>query len=253
MTPLLAADEPAAVGCRRPHGTSPFFLVCDHAAARIPRALGDLGVSAAERARHIAWDIGALAVAEHLSEALDATLVWQNYSRLVIDCNRPPHSVESIIERSEATDVPGNHGLDAAARAARRAALFDPYHDTIAGLLDMRAARETLFVAVHSFTPVYHGVSRPWALGVMYGADTRLARALLAVLARDADFCVGDNQPYQVDELDHTLPAHPLARGLPNVLLELRQDLVTDAGGQRAWATRLAAFLGAAAERLHRC
>ncbi len=249
MSGLLGSDEPAAVGCERAEAKSDFVLVCDHAGNRIPAALGDLGLSPAERERHIAWDIGAFGLARALSARLDAVLVWQNYSRLVIDCNRPPASNELIVTRSEATDVPGNRGLDGAAREARMTAIFAPYHAAIAALLDARAAagRNTVFVAVHSFTPTYHGVARPWHLGLLYGADRRLADRLFACIGSADDLVVGDNQPYTIDEHDHTLPEHPLRRGLPNVLLELRQDLLATAEAQQGWAERLADWLNRAA------
>jgi len=154
---LLRAHEPPAVSIERAQARSPFFLTCDHASNRFPAALGDLGVSVADRARHVAWDIGALAVARGLSAMLDATLVASGYSRLVMDMNRPLHRADSIPLHSETTAVPGNERLSDAQRAARRAALFEPYHGSIARLLDERRARgqASLLVAVHSFTPVY--------------------------------------------------------------------------------------------------
>lgn len=245
MTPLLAADEPQPVIHERPDAGSAFFITCDHAGNRIPRSLGDLGVSATDRARHIAWDIGALGVARELALLLDAELVGQRYSRLVIDCNRPADSDELCTSRSEATEVPANRGLAQAAIDARRIALYQPYHDTIRALLDARAAarRATLYVAIHSFTPVYAGRARPWQVGVLSGQDRRLAEPLIEFLRSHGDFCVGDNEPYRVDEKDMGIPAHALSRGLPNVLFEIRQDLITHESGQRAWAQRLAASL----------
>ena len=137
---LIAADEPPAFSEARRHGRSNFVIVVDHASARIPRSLSDLGVPQSELQRHIAWDIGALAVARYVSEALDAPMVAQNYSRLVIDCNRDPNVATSIPTMSESTGIPGNIGLSEEQRLARRAAIFDPYHDRIAALLDERKA-----------------------------------------------------------------------------------------------------------------
>ena len=245
MSALLFADEPSPVIHERPDAASPFFITCDHAGNRLPRGVGDLGVSARERERHIAWDIGALGVAQSLADMLDGELVAQRYSRLVIDCNRPPDSDELCTTRSEATDVPGNVGLDDAARAARVAAIYAPYHDTIRARLDARAAagRAPLYIAVHSFTPVYLGRARPWQIGVLSADDRRLAAPVLEFLHSHGDFCVGDNEPYRIDAKDQGIPAHALARGLPNVLFEIRQDLIAQRGGQQAWAQRLAATL----------
>jgi len=245
MSSLLAADEPSPVIHERANATSPFLITCDHAGNLLPRSLGDLGVSATDRQRHIAWDIGALGVARELATLLNGELVGQRYSRLVIDCNRPPDSAELVIERSEATDIPGNLALSAAARDQRRAEIYAPYHDTLRKLLDTRTmqGRATIFIAVHSFTPVYHGRARPWHLGVLSGNDRRLAEPVLDFLRTHGDFCIGDNEPYRIDEKDQGIPAHALARDLPNVLFEIRQDLIAQPAGQKAWAQRLATTL----------
>lgn len=246
---LLGPDEPPAYEVVRPEGSSPFFLTCDHASRRIPDRLGDLGLAAAEHARHIAWDVGAAGLARTLSEHLDAALVLQNYSRLVIDANRPFENPDSIPIRSEATEIPGNRGLAASAVAARRREIFAPYHERIGQLLEHRAAagRATVVIAVHSFTPVYHGVQRLWHLAVLYGRDPRFARHLLAVLGRESGLCVGDNEPYQVDdESDYGIPVHAEKRGLPNALVEVRQDEIGTDDQQQRWGERLATWLGAA-------
>ncbi len=243
---LLGADEPAPVILTRPDGLSPFFLTCDHAGRRIPRALGDLGLPESERSRHIAWDIGAAAVAHRLSDLLDACLVEQVYSRLVIDCNRDPSVSSSMPEISETTAIPGNAGLGEAERQARVRAVFEPYHRATAEALDKRrdAGRETVLVAVHSFTPVFKGVDRPWHVGVLYNRDDRLARILLDLFAEEGDLVVGDNEPYRVsDATDYGIPVHGERRGIVHVELELRQDLIADEAGQAAWAERLARLL----------
>ena len=252
MTALLAPDDPAPVILERPDAASPFFISCDHAGNAIPRALGDLGLSPADRERHIAWDSGALGVAHALSSILDAPLVAQTYSRLVIDCNRPEAHPELIVERSEATDVPGNTRLSAAERHQRQTAIYDPYHATIGKLLDDRDRRrlQTVFISVHSFTPVYLGERRPWQIGVLYGRDDRLARLVLQHLRADDGLTVGDNEPYRIDEKDRGLPEHAIERGLLNVLFELRQDVITDVAPQRAWGSRLARVLQSAIESL---
>lgn len=243
---LLAAHEPPAVSVEREAASSPFFFTCDHASNRIPQALGDLGVSAADRARHIAWDIGALAVARGLSATLDATLVASGYSRLVMDMNRPLHREDSCPVLSETTPVPGNVGLSEHAREERRRALFEPYHGIIASLLDARLARgqPTLLVAMHSFTPVYRGVARPWEVALLSNRDRRVADLLMRALHREPGLEIGDNIPYRLtDEGDYGVPVHGERRGLPHVLIELRQDELASVGGQRAWVRRLAPLL----------
>ncbi len=254
MPALIAADEPAAVQVERPLGVSPFFLVCDHAGARIPRALGTLGLIAADLDRHIAWDIGAADVARELAEILDACVVMQNYSRLVIDCNRPPGSAGSIVSASEGTRIPGNEAVGAADRERREREVFTPYHARIRGLLDARRTqrRPTVLVSMHSFTPVFLGRSRPWHAGILYQRDARLAVVLLEVLRRDAELIVGENEPYAVsDTSDYAIPEYGEKRGLVHVEVEIRQDLIADAAGQRAWARRLADALAIAATRIN--
>jgi predicted N-formylglutamate amidohydrolase len=248
---LLGADEPAAITVERQDGASEFVLACDHAGCAIPRSLGTLGLSDRELASHIAWDIGTVGVALRLSERLDASLVLQNYSRLVIDCNRPLEAPDSIATTSEWTQISGNDGLSAAAIEARVSEVFQPYHDGLRQLLDERQRhhRKTILVAVHSFTPAFRGESRPWHIGVMYHHDARLAAALIKLLKRDERLVVGDNEPYAVDDAtDYTLPIHGEARRIPHVGLEIRQDLIADEAGQKTWAGRLANLLKQAAE-----
>lgn len=248
---VRALDEPLAFSIERPQGSSAFVLACDHASRRIPRSLGDLGLSAADRAAHIAWDIGAAAVARRLSAALDATLLLQNYSRLVIDCNRPPAASDSIPRLTGGIAVPGNTTVDAAAAAARRAACFDPYHAALRQILDAREAAGTpsILVAVHSFTPNFAGQQRPWHTGLLYHRDVRFAHCLLPVLRADDALVVGNNEPYTMGDLtDYTLPVHGEQRGIPHVGIEIRQDLIEDPAGQAAWADRLASVLPAALE-----
>jgi predicted N-formylglutamate amidohydrolase len=243
---LLAADEPAPVSVYNAGGTSAFLLVADHAGKLIPRSLRQLGIAAADCERHIAWDIGIAGLGRLLADALDATLIRQNYSRLVIDCNRPLAAPSSILDTSERTAIPGNSGLDEASRAARAAEIFRPYHDQIEAELDLRlkAGLPVALVALHSFTPVFRAVVRPWHAGVLYNRDPRLAHRLMALLNAEQEFTVGDNAPYSVsDATDYTIPVHAERRGLHHVLIEIRQDLIADENGQRAWAQRLARLL----------
>jgi predicted N-formylglutamate amidohydrolase len=239
---LLEADEPPACIDHRVQGRSNFVIVVDHASARIPRRLKGLGLPASELERHIAWDIGALAVAKRVSEALDAPLIAQNYSRLVIDCNRDPKVATSIPLISESSEIPGNVDLSAADVEARRLEIFEPYHARIRALLDERAAagRPTILVAQHSMTDSYKGVQREMHAAILYNRDRRVAGLMLEALRRDGALIIADNQPYFVsDATDFTVPRHGEARGLPHVEIELRQDLIADEAGQIEWSQRL--------------
>ncbi len=250
---LLAEDEPPPVRVLRDDGRSDLFLTADHAGRLIPSRLGNLGVPTDELKRHIAWDIGIQGVTERLSAVLNATAVFQTYSRLVIDCNRAPGVPSSIPEISETTPIPGNVGLSEADRQARVNEIFTPYHDRISALLDARAAagRRTVVVAMHSFTPVFKGESRTMEIGVLFNRDIRLAHILLGLLRAEGDLTVGENAPYAVSDLtDYGVPIHAERRGLPHVEIEIRQDLIADAMGQAAWAARMARLLVVADERL---
>jgi predicted N-formylglutamate amidohydrolase len=240
---LLEAAEVPPVLEENTAGHSPFLLTCDHYGRLIPRALDDLGLPASELTRHIAWDIGIAGVAEQLSKHLGAHLIAQRYSRLVIDCNRPPCVASSIPVLSEATTVPGNESLTQTAAEARRQAIFEPYHRRIAEVIDrrLRDGLPTVLVSLHSFTPIYAGIARPWHVGTLYHRDTRLPPLLLQLLRAEGDLVVGDNEPYAVsDETDYTIPVHGEARGLMNSGIEIRQDLIADRAGERQWADRLA-------------
>ena len=253
MTSLLAADEPHPVAVTNARGRSPFVIVADHAGKYLPRRLQMLGLQAAECERHIAWDIGAGPVSCRIGEELGAVVIRQNYSRLAIDCNRPPGSETSMVELSEGTTIPGNVGLSKAQMEARIREIFQPYHDRIAGELDLRqqAGRPTALIAMHSFTPVFNATARPWHVGVLYNRDPRFANILIEFLRREQGLVVGDNEPYSVsDESDYTLPVHGEQRDLPHVAIEIRQDLITDDGGQRKWAHLLAQLLPKAYQRL---
>jgi len=251
---LLDADEVPPVLEENTGSRSPFFFTCDHYGRLVPRALGDLGVPASEMERHIAWDIGIAGVATLLAKELDVHLIAQRYSRLVIDCNRPFESPGSIPLISEATEIPGNGGLDAAQVSARQQAIFTPYHSRIAQALDARKTQglPTILVSLHSFTPVYAGIARPWHIGTLYHRDDRLPHLLRDKLRLEGDLVVGDNEPYAVsDATDYTIPVHGEKRGLMHTGIEIRQDLIGDPSGQQQWAERLARLLREIEEGLH--
>ncbi len=251
---LLDADDPPAVIVVRPDTASPFLLVCDHAGNRIPQKLGTLGVSEAHRRRHVAWDVGAAEMAQRVSELLDAPLVLQSYSRLVIDCNRNPEVESAIPLVSETTEIPGNRDLDPREVEARIAEIFRPYHERIAAMMDARASagRPTILVALHSFTPYYEGLgARPWHIGILYNRDDRLPGIMLELLGAEPGLTVGDNEPYRIsDKTDYTIPVHGERRGVVHVEIEVRHDGLETGEDQLTWAERLARLLQNAAVRL---
>jgi predicted N-formylglutamate amidohydrolase len=250
---LLEDDEPPPFEVEHRAGGSRFVITCDHAGRRLPRALGSLGLGSEDLQRHIAWDIGARGVALRLADALDAFVACQRYSRLVIDCNRELGEASSIAVVSERTLIPGNQGISPEQAAARAREIFEPYHDQIRGELDRRREqhRQAILIAVHSFTPVFLDVARPWHAGVLFNRDARLAEPLLRLLRAEGDLVVGCNEPYAVtDDSDYSVNHHGAARDLPHVELEIRQDLIADEAGQIAWAQRLARLLPLAAEGL---
>ena len=248
---LLGESEPPACTVENEAGASVFLLTADHAGRVIPKVLGDLGLPAAELDRHIAWDIGIAGVTRRLAAALDATAVLQTYSRLVIDCNRKPEVASAFPEVSETTPIPGNVGLSDAEKLARRRAIFDPYHAEIDRLIEARRGRQTIYVAMHSFTPTYLEVARGMEVALLYNRTPALSRHLAALLRAEGDVVVAENDPYSVgDESDYGVPVHAERRGLDYLEIEIRQDLIAEEAGQSAWAARLARLLPVAAERL---
>jgi len=216
--------------------------------------LGTLGLPVAERQRHIAWDIGAAGLTTLLAERLDAWAILQTYSRLVIDCNRAPESPTSIVALSERTKIPGNEALSDLDARRRAQEIFWPYHERIGRELDLRARqnRSSILVSMHSFTPTYLEVARPWHVGVLY-REPRFARLVMQGLQAESGIVVGDNEPYALsDSSDFTVPIHAERRGIAHVEIEVRQDLIADESGQTEWADRLAAVLRSAEISLNR-
>ena len=226
----------------------PFLFIGDHAGRAIPQALGDLGVGREDLARHIAWDIGVAAVGEHLARRLGACFIRQAYSRLVIDCNRAPATVGATPPVSDGVPIPGNTGVPVEQRAARVAAIYQPYQDAIAAELDRRAAlgSDPILVSLHSFTPSLQGVPRPWRYGVLHGEDSPFSSCMLSGMEQALGEAVGDNQPYALNEIDNTVPLHAGGRGLDYLELEIRQDLIAEPPGQAEVAAEVAGFLLAA-------
>jgi predicted N-formylglutamate amidohydrolase len=248
---FLGPRDPAPVEIVNRNGGSPFVLSCEHAGRLIPAVLGDLGVPLADMDRHIAYDVGAEPVARKLAALLDAPLVLQRYSRLVIDCNRPFGAPDLTPPVSDGTPIPVNADLTEADKRIRFDAIHAPFHDTLSAHFDERAAtgKPTIFVTVHSFTPrLVGGPDRPWHLTALSNRDPSFSLLLLSVFAaQNPGIVTSHNEPYIVDDShDYTIPVHGERRGLPHTLLEIRNDLLGDDAGQTRWASLIAAALSEA-------
>ncbi len=237
--PLLGPDDPPPVTRLNAGSAVPVVLVCDHAGRAIPASLDRLGLDADALERHIAWDIGAARVTRALAARFGAAAVLANYSRLVIDTNRALHDPTAIPVISDEVVIPGNRTIDAHEQDRRVDALFTPYQDAIADVIagHRAAGRVPALVSVHSFTPVMRGFARPWHVGILWDYDPRIPVPLMERLRADGRWCVGDNQPYSGrGTLGGTVETHAIPAGLPNVLIEIRQDLIADDAGVAAWA-----------------
>lgn len=246
---LLAPDEPPPFELEAHGRRWPALLVCDHASRRIPRSLADLGLPESALQRHIAWDIGAAQLVRALAASLEIPAVLAGYSRLVIDCNRHLEDPSSICAESDGQVIPGNRELTAAQRELRARACFWPYHRAVDQALAAIAhgTEAPALIAIHSFTPQMMGLARPWHCGVLWDRDPRIAVPLLEALRSDGELVVGDNEPYSGRHpADYTVDVHAENRGWPHVCIEIRQDLIADAGGVAEWCARL----GRALERI---
>ena len=242
---LVAQLDPPPVEEIRPKASSPVLLICEHAGQAIPNRLGRLGLSKDQGDLHIAYDIGAENVAQHLSERLGSTLIMQRYSRLVIDCNRPPGSLQSIPEVSDRIPIPGNTNLSDCERRQREISIFEPFAENCRS--HIASPRIQFAVSIHSFTPEMSGKRRPWDLSLLYRSpDSRGDR--LAALAEEMwpELHLGRNQPYQIeDETDWFIPVCAEPRGIPHCLIEMRNDHLLTESGCRDWADRLFRLLSA--------
>jgi predicted N-formylglutamate amidohydrolase len=230
---FLAADEPLPCRVRNPASTANAFLVCDHASCRLPRALGDLGLDQAARRSHLAWDIGAGALTERLSDSLALTAVLANYSRLVVDCNRELLDPGAFLELGDGLPIPGNRNLTDEHKKSRADAIYWPYHHA----LDLQVKRIRshtplpTFLAIHSFAPVLDAVSRPWEVGILWDKDRATAELLIQEFSR-VGLRVGDNEPYSGKApQDFTIDHHAEPAGVPHAGIEIRQDLISDPRG----------------------
>ena len=243
---LLSPADGGPVTVENAEGRSAVLLVCEHASRKLPASLGTLGLSAEALAAHIAWDPGALAVARRMSGLLDATLIFQNFSRLAYDCNRPPEAPDAMPEVSEIFEIPGNRAISMAERQARVDEIYRPFQRNLAQTITERskAGRASVIVTIHSFTPIYKGVSRRVEVGILHDRDTRMADQMLEFVRQDQRFVVERNQPYgPEDGVTHTLREHGLANGLMNVMIEVRNDLIRDETGQGVMAGFLAGLI----------
>lgn len=248
---LLSAADPPPVRVTNRAGRSKFLLLGDHAGNCVPQALDGLGVAPEDLMRHIAIDSGVSALGQKLTGLLDATFVEQRYSRLVVDCNRAKNAPDSIAEVSDGTPVPANVELTAQAREQRYAEVFAPYHREIEQLLQTRQddSQPTILVALHSFTPVLAGQLRPWDIGVLHEAgDVRFALAVLNELRAKGAWSVGDNEPYQLNAIDFTIPHHAYPSRLPYIELEVRADRLDSELNVATMAATLAAAMTRARE-----
>jgi predicted N-formylglutamate amidohydrolase len=221
-----------------------WIVLCDHASNEVPDFVngGTLGVSEGDMSRHIAYDPGAEGVSRALAAVLDGPAILSRFSRLVIDPNRAEDDPTLIMQLYDGTIIPGNRGISDIDAAERLRRCHRPYHDAVAQMAQARSA--PVLVSVHSYTPQLRGrPPRPWQIGVLYSTDTRLAHPLLARLRAQPDLGVGDNQPYTGHLPGDTIARHAIAKGRPNVLIELRNDLIETDAQQRAWAQRLAPML----------
>lgn len=233
---------PAGAG---PDALTDVILVCDHASNRVPPEL-DLGVPPDEMARHIAWDVGARGVTQHLARMMGAPAVLSRFSRLVIDPNRDPRDPTLLMKLYDGTLIPGNRHAGPDEVARRLAAYHQPYHQAITSAIDRVQAtgRQPVLISIHSYTPQLRGKPvRPWHVGILWNRDDRLVRPLLAELRADLDIVVGDNEPYSGELPGDCMNTHGTQRGLPHALIEIRNDLISTPGDERAWAEKLAPVL----------
>ncbi|KNG94622.1 N-formylglutamate amidohydrolase [Pseudaestuariivita atlantica] len=237
---LLCPDDPAPVEVCHARSKSPVVLLCEHAGQAIPQALNGLGLPDGAIDQHIGWDIGAGALARAVSDRLRCPLIIQRYSRLVIDCNRPPGSEASVPEASDGVRVPGNAGLGPKDLAERTCAIFNPMNAAIDAAFDAHP-RQAAF-SIHSFTRHFQGQDRPWDAGFLTRRDRPTARVLMTSISRKAaDLELALNQPYQIeDATDWFIPRHAEPRGVRHTLIEVRNDHLRDEAGVAHWADLLA-------------
>lgn len=247
----MPVTESEAVITLNPDGVSPFLFVSEHAGNFVPEKYDKLGLMQADLDDHIGWDLHILDVGKQVAAALDACYIYQPYSRLLIDCNRPTDAPDSIPPIADNRPVPGNQNLSESEIASRRAEIFQPFHNAIKATIDARIARgqPTVFVTLHSFTPAMQsgGNDRPWPITIQYGRDPAFSQTLMQLLKEGESFSVGDNVPYPVkDETHYTIPTHGEKRKVLHSMIEIRQDVIADGAGKNFWASKLVDVLSRA-------
>lgn len=244
----IAPSSDPAFELIAPAAPGPALILCDHASNAVPEWVcgGNLGLSAVDMSRHIAFDPGAAGVSRALARRLNAPAVLGRFSRLVIDPNRGAEDPTLVMRLYDGSIIPANRKLTAEDIAVRKARLFDPYHNAITAQIDaMQTAGVTPhLISIHSYTPQLRGKPpRPWHVGVLWDSDDRLARPVIDSLAADPDLCIGDNEPYTGQLQGDCMYRHGTQRGLPHILIEVRNDLISTPEGEEIWAARLASTL----------
>ncbi|MFG6585662.1 MULTISPECIES: N-formylglutamate amidohydrolase [unclassified Sulfitobacter] len=245
---LLCKADPPAVELLNERGTGGFVFGCEHAGNRIPLSLGSLGLSRAERTRHIAWDIGAARLTEKLSEKLDSPAVLQAYSRLVFDCNRTMDHPGAFVVDADGSYVSGNAGLNREEKSRREAEIYRPFHNALSAVLDRRrwVGERFSYVAVHSFNDEVRGQKRPWHVGFLYNQHSAMSHFLIDWFRKNTGYTIGDNQPYSpLDAVDHTLRVQAEVRSIPYTMIEVRNDLLRSDKSIAEWAALLTQALRA--------
>lgn len=248
---LLSEVDPVIV--KNDDGSSPVLMICEHAGRLLPKSCGLLGISEAAMASHIAWDIGAASLSQILADRLDATLVMQAYSRLYFDCNRSLEAPDAIVKENDGITLPENLNLSAEQRSERCDLVYKPFSQSISEIIDSRThiGKSTVIVTIHSFTPVYRNQIRDLELGIIHDDCPDLAGIILRMANKDKSYRTAMNQPYSAaDRVTHTLITHGINRGLPNVMLEVRNDLIDNPKGLEIWADRLQTIIRDSAQEI---
>jgi predicted N-formylglutamate amidohydrolase len=241
--PLIGPGDPPPFITYNDHGKAPVLIAADHASPFFPAAMNQLGLADWVLERHVAWDIGSDRLAQFLADELDAQAVLAGFSRLIVDPNRKLDDPSAFVEISDGIAIPGNMDLDDEQKAMRVQSFFKPYHDKISARLDRlsEGGVSPAFIAVHTCSPVFDRVVRPWHIGIMWDTDPRIPVPLMRRLEQMDGICIGDNEPYSGRHPhDFTVDYHAETTGLPHVGIEVRQDLVQDEEGARKWASILA-------------
>lgn len=243
---LIGPGDPPPYMTYNEHGKAPVLLVADHASPFFPASLNQLGLADWVLEEHVAWDIGVDELVRFLADELDAPVVMAGFSRLIVDPNRRPDDPGAIPEISDGIAIPGNQDLSERQKAQRIQSFFKPYHDAIAARLDRFLENGVVpaMIAVHTCSPVFDRVVRPWHIGVMWDKDPRIPLPVIRHFEKNEQVCIGDNEPYSGRHPhDFTIDFHAEAAGLPHIGFEVRQDLVREKDGARAWAAVLASAL----------